>query len=71
VSEPYDSRNFLRGTTAFAEKYTRVLKKEAYEKVFGPDASSLHGRNIRRKASTSISCDRSRHYKKMSLVKDN
>ena len=37
----YDEQNFRRGTQSHIGKRSKVLKKEAYDKVFGPDISSM------------------------------
>ena len=37
----YEPENHRRGTSSFIEKKSNVIKKQAYEKVFGPDKSSL------------------------------
>ena len=37
----YDHDNFRRGTQSHIEKRSKILKKQAYDKVFGPDVSSM------------------------------
>lgn len=41
MSQYYHTENFRRGTKSHIEKRSKVLKKEAYDKVFGPDISSM------------------------------
>lgn len=39
--EKYSRDNHRRGTQSFIEKRSKLAKKEAYEKVFGTDISSI------------------------------
>ena len=41
----YEGDNFRRGTQSHIEKRSKLLKKEAYDKVFGPDISSMSRTN--------------------------
>lgn len=37
----YERDNFRRGTRSYIQKRSKVLKKQAYDDVFGPDPSSF------------------------------
>ena len=41
----YEHDNHRRGTQSHIEKRSKILKKEAYDKVFGPDVSSMSRTN--------------------------
>lgn len=41
----YESDNYRRGTQSHIKKRSKIIKKEAYDKVFGPDISSMSRTN--------------------------
>ena len=40
VTSPYETINFRKGTDSCIRKYSKSIKKDAYNSVFGPEVSA-------------------------------